>query len=172
MFRIGFTDINVEQPIIRRLQSLNFFSLFMGLIMSIIVTVLAFLSITLVYSLLMINVETRTFEMGTRELPLRLCSSAGNSYVGCLISSHKPLSNALLSWRRFPSLIGVLRMIGMSRTNLIQLLLTQAMMYAIPGWAAGLVLAQVRRYCIPHLLTGLPVGGCSRPDLLWISIRF
>lgn len=111
MYRTGFTDINVEVPVLRRLGSLNFFSLFLGLIMSIIVVVLAFLSITLVYSLLMINVETRTFEMG------------------------------------------VMRMVGLQRDMLVQLLMTQAMLYAVPGFVLGIVVAQVRPWCwSPELL--------------------
>jgi ABC-type antimicrobial peptide transport system permease subunit len=102
LYRVGFTDIDTDTPVINRLRSLNFFSLFLGLIMSIIVTVLAFLCITLVYSLLMINVETRTFEMG------------------------------------------VMRMIGLQRNELVQLLMTQALMYAVPGFVFGIAFSQVR----------------------------
>lgn len=42
----------------------KFFALFLGLIISIIITILTVLSIILIYSLLMINVENRTFELG------------------------------------------------------------------------------------------------------------
>jgi hypothetical protein len=101
LFRTGFTDVSVSTPVLARLRSLSFFSLFLGLIMSIIVVVLSFLSITLVYSLLMINVETRTFEMG------------------------------------------VLRMVGLQRNELVQLLMTQALLYALPAIVGGLILAQV-----------------------------
>jgi len=38
--------------------------------------------------------------------------------------------------------LGVLRMVGMTRYGLVELLLVQALMYAIPAWALGLIGAQ------------------------------
>jgi ABC-type antimicrobial peptide transport system permease subunit len=42
----------------------SFFSLFLGLILNIIVVFIFFLSVLLIYSLLMVSVEARTFELG------------------------------------------------------------------------------------------------------------
>jgi len=58
------------------------------------------ISVLLIYSLLLVSVESRTFELG------------------------------------------ILRMIGLNRVGLVQLLLVHAMMFAVPAWAIGLLLGQ------------------------------
>lgn len=64
LFKIGFTNVFVNLPILRQLRDTRFFSLFLGLILNVIIFILLFLSVVLIYSLLMISVETRTFELG------------------------------------------------------------------------------------------------------------
>lgn len=46
----------------------QYLSLFLGLILNVVILILLLLSIMLIYSLLMVNVETRTFEMGVYRL--------------------------------------------------------------------------------------------------------
>lgn len=90
-YLIGFDQVSVDYPVLRYMNGTRFFSLFLGLILNMVIVVISMLSIVLIYSLLMINVETRQFEMG------------------------------------------VLRMLGMRQIDLVQLILMQAILYAIPG---------------------------------------
>lgn len=64
LYYAGYPDVESEMPILELLRTVRFFALFLGLILSIILTVMFLLSTMLLYSLLMISVETRTFEMG------------------------------------------------------------------------------------------------------------
>ena len=63
-YLLGYNQINSEFKILEYLYRNRFTSLFVGLIVNIIITVLSGLSIILIYSLLLINVETRTFVLG------------------------------------------------------------------------------------------------------------
>lgn len=67
----------------------------MGLIFDIIIMLFVILSILLIYSLLMISVETKTFE------------------------------------------IGVMRMVGLSKTGLITLIIIQSMFFVLPAIVLG-----------------------------------
>ena len=101
LYHVGFNQVQTEAGILEYMRGVRFFSLFLGLIISLVIVVLLALAVILIYSLLMINVETRTFELG------------------------------------------VLRMIGMKRANLVELVLTQAFLYALPAWALGLAVSGV-----------------------------
>eukprot|EP01065_Artemidia_motanka_P038051 TRINITY_DN4692_c0_g3_i1.p1 TRINITY_DN4692_c0_g3~~TRINITY_DN4692_c0_g3_i1.p1 ORF type:complete len:1141 (+),score=302.14 TRINITY_DN4692_c0_g3_i1:115-3423(+) len=121
LYHVGFNQIEPSADVLKFMQESRFFSLFLGLLISLVILVLTALSILLIYSLLMINVETRTFELG------------------------------------------VLRMVGMRRSDLVQLVLTQAFFYALPAWVFGLVLAQVvwwqiRQALVDSLLMDLETG--------------
>ena len=101
MYLTGFNQLDSSFPILEMMEQTQFFSLFVGLIISIILVVLSSLSIVLIYSLLMINVENRRFEMG------------------------------------------LLRMLGLKRFNIVQLILVQAMWYGIPAWIIGMIIGQI-----------------------------
>lgn len=64
LYRIGFSQVYVSMPVLQHLQKTKIISLFLGLILNVIIFILLFLSVVLIYSLLMISVETRTFELG------------------------------------------------------------------------------------------------------------
>ena len=125
---IGFNQVDAEAEILEYMFTTRFFSLFLGLLISLVIFVFVVLSIILIYSLLMINVETRTFELG------------------------------------------VLRMVGMKRRDVVQLVLVQAMMYAIPAVIIGLIsafgvwlfiksiLESTLVLTLPTNLSGLSVG--------------
>eukprot|EP01064_Diplonema_japonicum_P037734 TRINITY_DN893_c0_g1_i1.p1 TRINITY_DN893_c0_g1~~TRINITY_DN893_c0_g1_i1.p1 ORF type:complete len:1078 (+),score=231.55 TRINITY_DN893_c0_g1_i1:88-3321(+) len=121
LFQIGFNQVTAEAGVLEFMRTVRFFTLFLGLIISLVIVVLIALAIVLIYSLLMINVETRTFELG------------------------------------------VLRMVGMQRSDLVQLVLTQAFLYALPAWALGLSIAfaiwlVLRSLMTSLLLVSLPVN--------------
>ena len=71
--------------------------LFLGLIFDIIILLFTVLSILLFYSLLMISVETKTFEFG------------------------------------------VMRMVGLSKTGIINVIILQSFMYVIPAMLMGFI---------------------------------
>lgn len=101
LYRIGFNQVDSVMPLLTSMRNTRFFSLFLGLIIAMVVGILTMLSTILIYSLLMVSVETRTFELG------------------------------------------VLRMIGMRRLDLVQMVLVNAFLYSVPAWAAGLLFAQI-----------------------------
>lgn len=61
---LGFNQLSVEMPIVSFIQANSFFSLFLGLILSLLIFGLGFLCIVLIHSLLTVGIETRTFELG------------------------------------------------------------------------------------------------------------
>ena len=101
MYYASFPQLSISMPILTSLYGFRFFSLFLGLILSIILTILFILSTMLIYSLLMISIETRTFELGVH------------------------------------------RMVGMTTSGIINMLLVQACSYSIPAWVIGLVISQI-----------------------------
>ena len=68
MYYASFPQVNIDLPILNTLYGFRFFSLFLGLILSVILTILFILSTMLIYSLLMISIETRTFELGVHRM--------------------------------------------------------------------------------------------------------
>eukprot|EP01028_Stygiella_incarcerata_P008990 TRINITY_DN40584_c0_g1_i1.p1 TRINITY_DN40584_c0_g1~~TRINITY_DN40584_c0_g1_i1.p1 ORF type:complete len:1002 (-),score=203.36 TRINITY_DN40584_c0_g1_i1:2080-5085(-) len=101
LYRLGFNQVAPSMPLLLSMRGSRFFSLFMGLIVVMVATILGGLSIILIYSLLMIHVETKTFELG------------------------------------------ILRMIGMSRLSLVEMVMIHAFLYSIPAWIIGLGLAEL-----------------------------
>eukprot|EP01080_Neovahlkampfia_damariscottae_P003982 gene3982-7238_t len=63
-YAIGFTQIEPSYPLLKYMYKTRFFRLFVSLIITLIATILSVLSIVLIYSLLMVNVENRKFEYG------------------------------------------------------------------------------------------------------------
>lgn len=63
VYFLGFDQLTSNFPILRYIYNTRFMSLFLGLGINVIITVLTVLAIVLIYSLLLINVETRTFEL-------------------------------------------------------------------------------------------------------------
>jgi len=96
---LGIFPFRMSLPIYYELDGSKLVGMFLGLILNIIIIVLFFLSVILIYNLLMVSVETRTFEMG------------------------------------------VLRMVGLNKMGLVELILIQALSFVIPGIAVGMVLS-------------------------------
>ena len=64
LYTLGFNQIDSSLPVLSKLETTQYFALFLGLILNIVILILLVLSILLIYSLLIVNVETRMFEMG------------------------------------------------------------------------------------------------------------
>jgi hypothetical protein len=104
--------------------------------------------VILIYNLLMINVQKRTFEVPRSLRISRLCAATHASP-----SNQPPLPVALLQ-------IAVRRLLGSSRTLLAALLGIQVSLYAIPAWIIGLIIAQIMSRMILMSFrgsSGLPV---------------
>ncbi len=82
LFRVSWTDVETSLPVLRGVKSYRFFSLFLGLILNIIILFIFFLSVLLIYSLLMVSVESRTFELGI----LRMVGMTRGRLVGLVIT--------------------------------------------------------------------------------------
>lgn len=61
---LGATSFDMNLPILKRLRKTKFLSMFLGLVFNIVLIVLFALSITLIYSLLLLNVDVKKFEYG------------------------------------------------------------------------------------------------------------
>ena len=64
MDKVGFYPIDMTLPVLEQLSPLRFVQIFLGIILNLILFILFFLSVILIYSLLMISVETKTYELG------------------------------------------------------------------------------------------------------------
>ena len=106
------------------LESMELFSnaiLFLGLIFDIIVLLFVVLSVLLIYSLLMISVETKTFEFG------------------------------------------VMRMVGLSKSGIISMILLQSFLFVLPSVIAGFALTFPTLGQIYKLLFTKDMGISSKP---------
>lgn len=92
MYKIGFDLVDTTLPVLNGVHSYVYFNLFLGLIVNVIIVILLLLSILLIYSLLMINVETRKFEMGV----LRLLGTWRSGIIQLLL--FQAFSYSLPSW--------------------------------------------------------------------------
>ena len=80
--RVGWKDISTTMPVLDGVSGYEFFSLFLGLLLNIIVLFIFALSVLLIYSLLMVSVESRTFELGI----LRMVGMTRPRLVGLLLT--------------------------------------------------------------------------------------
>ena len=62
--RLGIYPFEMELPVLGELFPLRFSSMFLGVILNMILFILFLLSVILLYSLLLVSVETKTFDMG------------------------------------------------------------------------------------------------------------
>lgn len=66
--QVGFYPVELTLPVLQELRQYRFVSVFLGLILNVILFVLFILSVILIYSLLMVTVETKTFELGVLQV--------------------------------------------------------------------------------------------------------
>lgn len=100
VYDLGLNQLQSSVPLLDSMQTNTYIVAFLNLILNIMTILLSAISILLIYSLLLISVESRTFELG------------------------------------------VLRMVGLSRSGLVQMLLVHALMFAVPAWIIGLLFSQ------------------------------
>lgn len=61
---LGTFAFKMDLPVLEELSPLKFPALFLGITLNVVILVLFVLSVLLIYSLLMVSVDTKTFEMG------------------------------------------------------------------------------------------------------------
>jgi ABC-type antimicrobial peptide transport system permease subunit len=89
---LNFAAIFTAMPLLESLETTQFYALYLGLVLNIITFVLLFLSVLLIYSLLMISVETRQHEMGV----LRMVGARRHTVVALLLM--QSFAYALPGW--------------------------------------------------------------------------
>jgi len=95
---LGFFPVKMDLDVLRSMEIFSQAILFLGLIFDIIILLFVILSILLIYSLLMISVETKTFEFG------------------------------------------VMRMVGISKGGLVNMILIQSVMFVFPSLIFGFIM--------------------------------
>lgn len=65
---LGFFPVTISSELLGDLSNYSRLVLFIGLIFDLIVVLLVIISILLIYSLLMINIETKSFETGVQRM--------------------------------------------------------------------------------------------------------
>lgn len=61
---LGFYDINCDMPLLLDMSLLSYAVLLLGIVFDVIIILFICISILLIYSLLMVSVETKTFDYG------------------------------------------------------------------------------------------------------------
>ena len=96
---LGFFPFTMDLPVTSSLSPLQYAGLFFGLVLNLVIVVLFLLSCILIYNLLMVTVETKTYEYG------------------------------------------VMRLIGMSKRGIVEIILIQSFTFSLPGVIVGLLLS-------------------------------
>jgi hypothetical protein len=89
---VGYGHVWTPMPLLDELQDTQFVALGLGVILNVVILVLLFLSMLLIYSLLMINVDTRTFEMAV----FRMLGQRRSGIVHLLL--FQAMSYAIPAW--------------------------------------------------------------------------
>ncbi|EPY19397.1 FtsX domain-containing protein [Strigomonas culicis] len=98
---VGTFQLTATMPIVSYLKNMDYMMSFIGLTAKLVVVAFALLSILLIYSLLTVGIETRSYDLGIQ------------------------------------------RMIGLNRSDLVLTVLANAYFFATPAWATGLILGQL-----------------------------
>jgi len=96
---IGIFPYEMNLPVFNSLYPMRFGALFLGVSLKVIIAILFLLSVIVIYNLLQVTVETKTFEFG------------------------------------------VIRMLGLSKVGVAELILIQALFFVLPGVIFGIVCA-------------------------------
>jgi len=118
---LGFFPIRMDLDTLQEMEKLSQAILFLGLIFDIIILLFIVLSVLLIYSLLMISVESKTFEFG------------------------------------------VMRMIGLSKSGIINTILIQAIMFVLPAVVLGFAVAYPTLVSVNSLLFTPEMGLDIKP---------
>jgi hypothetical protein len=68
IYSLGFTQVDDSLPVFNGVEEYQVFAIFLGLILNLVIFFLCYLSVMLIYSLMMISVDSRKFEMGVTRM--------------------------------------------------------------------------------------------------------
>ena len=122
LYALGFDMLDSSLPVYNELSVYQMFSVFLGITINIIIFFLCYLGVMLIYSLMMISVDSRRFEMGLTRM------------VFFFLPNFDPLFSTEPFFKK---------KLGLTRTGLIKLLIVQGISYAIPAWFFGILAAQI-----------------------------
>jgi ABC-type antimicrobial peptide transport system permease subunit len=132
--KLGFYTVNTQMDLLEQMKTYSYAVLFLGLIFSILIILFVAISVLLIYSLLMISVETKTYEHA------------------------------------------VMRLVGLSKSNFIFLILLKAIFFVIPSILSAFILIAPGLWLLSNLLgiNNAPLhpkfGACMQALLLGIFI--
>jgi predicted lysophospholipase L1 biosynthesis ABC-type transport system permease subunit len=152
VYEAGFNQLSVDLPVLRRVRATRFLGLFLGLILNVVTVVLLALAV-------------RAF--CSKKLP-SVTSWLTLAYSQILLIYALMMTS--VETKTFE--LGVLRMVGMTRRYIVQLLLLQGFAYAIPAWIIGMALAQAASAVLMDLFeqeTDIPIEPWLTPDAIWIA---
>jgi ABC-type lipoprotein release transport system permease subunit len=135
-FTVGYGRVSTPMPLLSELQQTQFVSLGLGVILNVVILVLLFLSMLLIYSLLMINVDTRTFEMAV----FRMLGQRRSGVVWLLLV--QAMAYAVPAW-------------------IIGLVAAQ-----IGAWALAIFFGDYTKIEVPELLTPTAIGVATALGML------
>ncbi len=68
LYAMGYAELSINMPLLTAMQGFQFFSLYVGLILTVILAILFLLSTMLIYSLLIVSIESRVFQIGVHRM--------------------------------------------------------------------------------------------------------
>ena len=122
---LGFYPVKLEMDVLQIMEISSQAILFLGLVFEVIIMMFVVLSILLIYSLLLISVESKTFEFG------------------------------------------VMRMIGLSKSGIVSMILIQSLLFVLPSLICGFLLSvpTLNSLNTKLLPEDMNVGSSSFPSL-------
>lgn len=167
--RLGYEDVQPRIKLLSELRKLQIFSLFLGLIISVVMSSLIGLLVLLIYSLLSehspLPPATGTLFWPKQSRLPRICLPLGLTKA-CL------LAVVSVETRAFD--LGVMRMVGMTRAGIVQLLLIQTFTFSVPAWGLGLIVAHFLSQEILKqigVITGSDIEAWLFPDTIaWATV--
>ena len=64
MERLGFQEVDMQLPVLKQMEGYQLSVMFIGLVFDILLILFVIVAILLIYSLLLISVETKQFDIG------------------------------------------------------------------------------------------------------------
>lgn len=125
---LGFFPISMDMGLLDQMQLYSLAILFMGLIFDIIELLFVILSVLLIYSLLMIMVESKSFEFG------------------------------------------VMRMVGLSKSGIVSMILLQSFMFVLPSVVLGFVVTFPTLIILYSKLFDKDMGVDTTPVPSWAAV--
>jgi ABC-type antimicrobial peptide transport system permease subunit len=153
---LGSDFVTISLPLVSQLKKYFFGSIFMGIILNIILIILFFLSLILIYSLLLITTETNSFELGIiRMLGTTKYGIIKLIIIQCLMFSIPAFLAAF--GLHYPILVGISALLGK---------LTDSNLELKSDWYS-IVLSMALCFLAPLVASIIPIRNILSQNLSW-----